>query len=157
MTFWATIILSQSVPLSHWSPKTQRIGVLVVTRASLRISTCLAHILHSLPLQSSLRISTCLAHILHSLPLQSSPICSFCCFTLCLETGDTNTLPIPNVRGDSSSSSYSSLVYPLSCITYEFLGILETSPPTSTILSATLIDDGGTYETGAALREANSS
>ena len=80
----------------------------------------------------------------------TAPTCSSFSFTFpqCPELSDTYTLSITKVRGEFSSSSSSSLVYHFLCIIDVFLNILETSPPTSEIFSATLFDDGGMYLTG---------
>lgn len=63
--------------------------------------------------------------------------------------GDDGNFSMMEARGQSNSSSSSSLVYPFLCRTDTFL-VNSDLPPASEIFSATAVDGGGVYTTGAA-------
>lgn len=71
-------------------------------------------------------------------------------FSVAMIDGDGGNLSIIDERGESSSSSSSSLVYPFLCTEDRFLNKWDL-PPASATFSATSEEDGGLYSTGAAV------
>lgn len=69
---------------------------------------------------------------------------------LVVSVGDGGSLSMMDVRGESSSSSSSSLVYPLFWTADAFLARWDL-PPASATFSATLAAEGGVYTTGEAV------